>query len=110
MWPPDEEEARELSHQAHDRLKCACERALGGLPRDVPCEPVVALGPAGPLLVEAAHEDGDLLVVGGGSHGPVHRLLAGSVSRYCVRHAPGPVLVVPPERPAADPEAAAHRV
>ncbi|WKK23809.1 universal stress protein [Streptomyces olivoreticuli] len=96
MWPPDPEMARELAHQAHDDLMCACERA-GGLPDDVPCDPVVARGQVGPLLVEAAAENGDLLVVGGGSQSAVHRFLMGSVSRYCLRHAPGPVLVIPPE-------------
>lgn len=95
MWPLDAETARELARRAHEDLKSACRRALGGLPDDVPCEPVVARGPAGPLLVAGAAEDGDLLVVGGSSHGPVHRLLHGSVSLYCLRHAYGPVLVVP---------------
>ncbi|MBT2386053.1 universal stress protein [Streptomyces sp. ISL-11] len=96
LWPPDPEESRELDDRAHEALRCACDHALGGLPHDLPCAPVVARGQAGPLLVEAADADGDLLVVGGGSHGALHRLLVGSVSRYCLRHAPGPVLVVPP--------------
>lgn len=96
MWPPDPETARDLAHKAHEDLMCACERA-GGLPDDVPCDPVVARGQAGPLLVEAATGDGDLLVVGGGSRNVVRRFLMGSVSRYCLRHAPGPVLVIPPE-------------
>ncbi|MFI1801488.1 universal stress protein [Streptomyces sp. NPDC020379] len=100
MWPPDPETARELAHKAHDDLMGACERA-GGLPDDVSCDPVVARGQAGPLLVEAATGDGDLLVVGSSSHHAVHRFLMGSVSRYCLRHAPGPVLVIPPEDPAA---------
>ncbi|MFF4528633.1 universal stress protein [Streptomyces sp. NPDC001407] len=96
LWPPDPEMARELAHKAHDDLMGACERA-GGLPDDVPCEPVVARGQVGPLLVEAATGDGDLLVVGSGSQNVVHRFFKGSVSRYCLRHAPGPVLLVPPE-------------
>ncbi|MBB5122353.1 universal stress protein [Streptomyces eurocidicus] len=96
MWPPDPETARELADRARATLTAACERALGGLPGDLRCEPVVARGQAGPLLVAAACREGDLLVVGGGSHSAVHRLLMGSVSRYCLRHAPCPVLVVPP--------------
>lgn len=95
MWPPDPEMARDLAHRAHDELVDACEQALGRLPDDPPCAPIVARGQVGPLLVESAAEDGDLLVVGGGSHGVVHRVLTGSVSRYCLRHAHGPVLVVP---------------
>ncbi|MCD9194567.1 universal stress protein [Streptomyces albireticuli] len=96
VCPPDPELARELDGRARATLADACERALGGLPGDLRCEPVVARGQAGPLLVAAACRDGDLLVVGGGSHGAVHRFLTGSVSRYCLRHAPCPVLVVPP--------------
>ncbi|MDX6309399.1 MAG: hypothetical protein QOI06_2445 [Nocardioidaceae bacterium] len=37
----------------------------------------------------------DYLVVGSGRKGPMKRLLAGSVSEFCVRHAACPVLVVP---------------
>ncbi|UQI44975.1 universal stress protein [Streptomyces sp. HU2014] len=96
MWPPDPEMARELDDRARATLTDACERALGGLPGDLRCEPVVARGQVGPLLVAAACREGDLLVVGGGSHGAVHRFVMGSVSRYCLRHAPCPVLVVPP--------------
>ncbi|KNB52350.1 universal stress protein [Streptomyces caatingaensis] len=95
LWPPDEETARELAHQAREDLHDACVCALGGEPDGVRCSPAVVRGQAGPALVASAAEDGDLLVVGGGSHGAVHRFLTGSVSRYCVRHAHAPVLVVP---------------
>ncbi|MBH1934507.1 universal stress protein [Streptomyces sp. AV19] len=95
LWPPDERTARELAHQARDDLHDACVCAFGGEPDGLRCSPVVVRGRTGPALVASAAEDGDLLVVGGGSHGAVHRFLTGSVSRYCVRHARGPVLVVP---------------
>jgi nucleotide-binding universal stress UspA family protein len=36
----------------------------------------------------------DLLVVGGGRGGPVHRLFSGSVGGHAATHAPAPVLVV----------------
>lgn len=46
-------------------------------------------------LIERVHPD-DLLVVGTRGHGGVVGLLLGSVATYCIRHAPCPVLVVPP--------------
>jgi nucleotide-binding universal stress UspA family protein len=60
-------------------------------------------GEAGPLLVQQVG-DGDLLVVAGRGHGELRGLVLGSVARYCVRHAPCPVLVV---RPAAGTESSA---
>ncbi|MGW1195485.1 universal stress protein [Streptomyces sp. NPDC002536] len=96
IWPPDERTARELDRAAYRQLIGACERALGGLPADVRCAPVTAFGEPAHLLVQASSDDGDLLVVGSGSHGALHRLLKGSVSRYCLRHCTCPVLVAPP--------------
>lgn len=55
----------------------------------------VVAGPAGPGLVGACAEDVDLLVVGSRGYGPLHSVLAGSVTRHLVDHAPCPVLVVP---------------
>jgi nucleotide-binding universal stress UspA family protein len=54
---------------------------------------VVQQGWAGGALLAAA-EDADLLVVGSRGHGAVVGLLLGSVSEYCVTHAPCPVVVV----------------
>jgi nucleotide-binding universal stress UspA family protein len=54
----------------------------------------VVEGPIGPTLVELA-KDADLLVLGTGEHTGVRRLVAGSVSHYCLSHARGPVLAVP---------------
>ncbi|RLU83631.1 hypothetical protein CTZ27_28495 [Streptomyces griseocarneus] len=99
MWPPDPDTAGELAQEARRKLSDACERVLGGRVRDLPCTPLVSPARPGPLLVAGADEDGTLLVVGGGSHGAAHRALTGSVSRYCLRHARCPVLVVPPGRP-----------
>ena len=54
---------------------------------------VVREGWAGRELLAAA-EDADLVVVGSRGHGAVMGLLLGSVSEYCVAHAPCPVVVV----------------
>ncbi len=50
---------------------------------------------AGPGLV-AACEDADLLIVGSRGRSALAEVLLGSVSSYCVKHAPIPVAVVPP--------------
>ncbi|RCW39632.1 universal stress protein family protein [Halopolyspora algeriensis] len=42
-------------------------------------------------------EDADLLVVGNRGHGTFTRALLGSVSQYCMHHAPCPVVVVRPD-------------
>ncbi|GIF66445.1 hypothetical protein Ais01nite_44800 [Asanoa ishikariensis] len=73
----------------------AFEAAMGGPPGDVRVEPVVLEGLTGQSLVEHADEDADLLVVGGDRRGS-HLLGSGPVTRYSVRHARCPVVVVPP--------------
>ncbi|HUC21339.1 MAG TPA: universal stress protein [Streptosporangiaceae bacterium] len=46
-------------------------------------------------LIAVASRPGDVIVVGTRPGHPVQRLIHGSVSRYCSRHARCPVLVVP---------------
>jgi len=57
-------------------------------------ELVVAESPAGPALIDNAH-DAELIVVGTHGYGPVRRLVLGSVADQVVRMAPCPVLMVP---------------
>jgi nucleotide-binding universal stress UspA family protein len=57
-------------------------------------EQVVRRGAPGPALVAEA-EGQALLVVGTGVHRGLRRLIEGSVSHYCVAHAPVPVVSVP---------------
>ncbi|MEZ5410368.1 MAG: universal stress protein [Acidimicrobiales bacterium] len=64
-------------------------------------DPVTAHGPAGQVLVAAA-EKATLLVVGTRGHGAVAAGVIGSVSLYCVNHAPVPVAVVPDDALADD--------
>ena len=51
-------------------------------------------GDPGPVLRSRA-KAADLLVVGTGEHAGLGRLLVGSVSHYCLRHATCPVVAVP---------------
>ena len=83
-----DEAARTLCH--------AWEDALGGIPADLHVRMFALRGTPGQRLVAAADRDGDLLVVGSGSGGPLGRLVNGSVSRYCVKRARCAVLTVPP--------------
>ncbi|MFJ4714073.1 universal stress protein [Streptomyces sp. NPDC088785] len=69
---------------------------------------LLAQGAPGRVLVEAADREDDLLVVGAGHRGTLHRLLQPSVSRYCLARAHCPVLAVPPSPLEAE-LAAAHR-
>jgi len=68
----------------------------GGAPAGRPAEPLVHRGEPGQVLVAAASQPGDLLVVGAGRRGPARRLFGGRVSRYCLAHATCPVVAVPP--------------
>ncbi|WP_329459376.1 universal stress protein [Streptomyces sp. NBC_01497] len=72
------------------------ERAFGGGQPGVPTECFVARGMPGQALVGVADRENDLLVVGTGHRGLLHRALFPSVARYCVAHAACPVLTVPP--------------
>jgi len=56
-------------------------------------------GAAGPALVNEARQH-VLLVLGTGVHRGLRRLVEGSVSHYCVAHAPVPVVTVPTVREA----------
>jgi nucleotide-binding universal stress UspA family protein len=80
---------------AWNRLLDAFDAGLGGFPPDVPVEPRVVRGEAGPVLVDSTGDPGDLLVVGTGRRG-LRRAMSRSVSRYCLAHARCPVTAVPP--------------
>lgn len=96
MMPPDT-----MLH-AEDAYLAACEwrdDVLATLPEypEARVDVEVRLGPAGPALTDAAC-GALMLVVGSRSHHPLHRLVYGSVSHYCVGHAPCPVVAVPMSR------------
>lgn len=88
---PTEAQAQQ---QAERRQQEVLERVLGGRPHSIVIATQVVRGQPGPVLVEAARK-ARLLVVGTRALGPVRAAILGSVSRYCARHAEGPLVVVP---------------
>lgn len=85
----------ECRDAAVDRLRLILADFGACRPGPAPAGRVVR-GTPGAALVDAARDPGDLLVVGTGSRGPLLRALRPSVVRYCLAHAPCPVLAVPP--------------
>ncbi|HTW20384.1 MAG TPA: universal stress protein [Mycobacteriales bacterium] len=82
--------------QARERLMTAFEEALGGIPKDIAVTPHAVRSHAGQILVRAAESPEDLLVVGYGHRRVFGRRLIGATARYCVSHATGRVVLVPP--------------
>ncbi|KNB52354.1 universal stress protein [Streptomyces caatingaensis] len=78
-------------------LHRTCEAALGPGPDAARARTRTVRADAGPALVALSRHPTDLLVMGAGRHGPLHRFLHGSVTRHCLRHASCPVLVVRPD-------------
>jgi len=91
---PNADEIAAFSRDALERLDSlldAHSEELAGL--DI--ERSAARGAAAPVLLEAAR-GATLLVVGTHGRSGLVGLLLGSVSRECARHAPCPVVIVPP--------------
>jgi nucleotide-binding universal stress UspA family protein len=89
--PESIEQTRAQAEHTQDEMVTAALRRVAVPP--VVSRSVVQ-GAAGPVLLKAGR-DADYLVVGSAHKGAAARFVLGSVSRYCVRHAPIPVLVVP---------------
>ncbi len=85
---------RELATEADRYGPDAFAAAMGAVPTDVAVDLVAIKGLPGPVLVEYAHRETDLLVVGT-QRGRFGRI-ASPTTRYCVAHAHVPVVVVPP--------------
>lgn len=81
---------------AWERLWGAFDSALGGVPENLHVEPHVVRGQTGPVLVETADQQDDLLVIGTGRRTGFGRISGRSASRYCLAHARCPVVAVPP--------------
>jgi nucleotide-binding universal stress UspA family protein len=81
---------------ANQRLATAFDEAFGGYPGEVDVQGQVVRAAAGPTLVQAAAQSGDLLVVGSGHRRVLSRRVHGPTARYCLAHAECAVLLVPP--------------
>jgi nucleotide-binding universal stress UspA family protein len=82
----------EFEAAAKQQLARAVEEVAGSRPGVVIEQNAIA-GHAAKVLIDAA-EGATLLVVGSRGHGGFVGTLVGSVSQYCVSHAPCPVVVV----------------
>jgi nucleotide-binding universal stress UspA family protein len=90
-------ELRQVWHDAAwRRIWDAFDTAFGGMPPEIQVEALVSYGDPGRVLVKAAAQENDLLVIGAGRGGALRRLLPRRVCRYCLGHAACPVLIVPP--------------
>jgi nucleotide-binding universal stress UspA family protein len=85
----------DLHARAYPELQAFATEVIGAtLPSESWTLDIVQ-GSRGRRLVEAA-DTADLLVIGTREHVGLQRLLAGSVSHYCLAHSQTPVLAVPP--------------
>ncbi|MFJ9822436.1 universal stress protein [Streptomyces sp. NPDC101151] len=98
----------EWERLARERLFGALREVFGGTDTGLPGQALVARGAPGRALVQIADREDDLLVVGAGRRGRLHRALSPSVGRYCLARATCPVLAVPPS-PLQAALAAVHR-
>ena len=84
----------------HDGDAQALERALAdaaaSVPPEVPCETVLEAGDPVVRLLDEGENHVGLLLAGSRGHGPLRRVLLGSVSRSLVHSASVPVIIVPP--------------
>ncbi|GAA3099842.1 universal stress protein [Streptomyces echinatus] len=94
--PVESVTADEWEGLARERLLQALSEVFGGPETGLPGQALLVRGSPGPALVRTAGRDGDVLVVGAGGRGRLHRALWPSVGRYCLAHAGCPVLAVPP--------------
>jgi nucleotide-binding universal stress UspA family protein len=86
--------SQEIVAEQATRLRETFATAMGGVPADVRVELVVIEGAPGPVLVDQAAGEDDLIVVGTPARGRGRS--AAGVAQYCRHHAGCPVLVVPP--------------
>ncbi|MER6355992.1 universal stress protein [Streptomyces sp. NPDC001634] len=87
---------QEWERLARERLVGALREVFGGTDTGLPGQALVVRGAPGAMLVRIADRKDDILVVGAGQRGRVHRALSPSAGRFCLAHATCPVLAVPP--------------
>ena len=81
---------------AYHTLADAIKRAFGTFPESPRLSCITTRGAPGPVLIAAASQLNDVLVIGTGRRTPFKFTKSGAVSRYCLRHARCNVLIVPP--------------
>jgi nucleotide-binding universal stress UspA family protein len=86
---------QEIEREAADTLERAFTEAMGGIPGDLKVVVGTRMGHPGRVLVDYAHGDRDLLVLGCTPRRWWRRLLRRSIANYCASQAWCPVLVVP---------------
>ena len=86
----------EFRNQACQRLRDALVAVWGEISADPMVQPHVERGPAGWVLVSLACQPADVLLVGAGRRSASGWMAFSKVTRYCLAHAPCPVLAVPP--------------
>lgn len=114
QWNPSYHSTRgEQPADVRGRAQQAQDGAISATLAVTTAPPVISRhvleGEPGPALLEVA-KGADYLVVGTEPKGAVARAILGSVSRYCVRHATCPVMVVPSARPLGDEQPATRWV
>lgn len=101
-----------LKEVIEEQARAQLAEARNAVPDGIDVEATLISGDPVEELVNEARTPGTLLVVGSRAYGPLHRVLAGSVSRNLVRLAPCPLIVTPrgahnAPKPAASAEAVA---
>ena len=110
-YPPMSTEERMLTTvsaveaEAAERVALAVGELMTEQPyRNLSAEVEVTQGAPAKVLISAA-KSADLLVVGRSDGARVRHVVLGSVASSCVRHASGPVMVVPPAEDSDEPTA-----
>lgn len=86
----------EALRRQQSAARATLEAATAELRAGARVEPQLLVGPdAATMILQAARDHTDLLVLGSRAYGPLRRALLGSVSTHLVRNAPCPVLVLP---------------
>ncbi len=86
---------RQVEHEAEEVIGRAFDEAMGGVPEEIEVVTATLMGRPGRVLIDYAHGDDDLLVLGSGQRSWWRRLFRSSTTRYCAPRAWCPVLVVP---------------